>query len=704
MYRVPLEALEEITGKKLEKLERDYKDFGTSIPLSALPLDIRDRYIADYLLHDALFDIDPFALSGFIPEMVKQSFPIMNSQEFRSFVRQTSLVREAHSIAQTYSGMKECTPRLEKLAEENGISYRTLNRIRRSFMKNSMINRLIDFDHVAYQYNDHRSSICLYAVDYAMYRHIYGIKVSDNKIMREFERMGEFPCEKCPYSETFMGDRIGIPFTCKRGRTTMLKPANRYVLNRINDEISEQDALMCREGVNAWASEYHYTPARKKPTSFGYLYFSDHSLFDFFVSTKVYADGTFDAKRVYITGVMDAAIDALVGYALRTDPPNASAIAEAFANAVGFTVDSPFHGLCRYWYADNGRDYRSSLIDGKEIWHRNGWVLPEDLAYNAESAESAEPVEPYNPNLSFTETGILDWLGVKSIHALPYRACSKTLERLWRTIEEEYLSDLPGYYGNDPKHRPAKFLRDIKNGNIYPFEQFASYFADVIWPRLCNFKSTPRSKSPIELFNEIPHEPTITPSWRTLSVLKYKSAERKVQRSGIRFNNLWYWHPALASYIGEYVHVFAFDNPFNRSIAVTSKHQYLCEAHPVHHLDLIEDETWRVIQHLREQGQQRLEISSRLRSIEEIVLKSNILKLGLDIPAVKKIAYAPAIDFERDAEQAVDDKRIPEELKNLAEKYSENVKTLKSTIDDDPIGDYMRAIGTQILKEEKKSQ
>ena len=76
----------------------------------------------------------------------------------------------------------------------------------------------------------------------------------------------------------------------------------------------------------------------------------------------------------------------------------------------------------------------------------------------------------------------------------------------------------------------------------------------------------------------------------------------------------------------------------------------------------------------------------------------------MDIPAVKKIAYAPAIDFERDAEQAVDDKRIPEELKNLAEKYSENVKTLKSTIDDDPIGDYMRAIGTQILKEEKKSQ
>ena len=110
MYRVPIEVLEEITGKKLEKLERDYKDFGTSIPLSALPLDIQDRYVADYLLHDVMLDIDPFALSGFIPEMREQSFPIMNSQQFRNFTRQTDIVRKAHSIAQTYSGMKELTP------------------------------------------------------------------------------------------------------------------------------------------------------------------------------------------------------------------------------------------------------------------------------------------------------------------------------------------------------------------------------------------------------------------------------------------------------------------------------------------------------------------------------------------------------------------------------------------------------------------
>jgi hypothetical protein len=51
------------------------------------------------------------------------------------------------------------------------------------------------------------------------------------------------------------------------------------------------------------------------------------------------------------------------------------------------------------------------------------------------------------------------------------------------------------------------------------------------------------------------------------------------------------------------------------------------------------------------------------------VLKSDILSLAMDIPAVQKITYAPEIDEERDKKESEDDKRIPEELKQLAEKY-----------------------------------
>lgn len=185
----------------------------------------------------------------------------------------------------------------------------------------------------------------------------------------------------------------------------------------------------------------------------------------------------------------------------------------------------------------------------------------------------------------------------------------------------------------------------------------------------------------------------MTPSWRTLSVLKYKSEERVVRRPGIEFNKHWYWHPALANYMDTVVHVFAFDSPFNRSIAVTTNHQFLCEAHPVHHLDTIEDQTWRVIQHLREQNRQKLDVSSRLRTIEEIVLKSDILSLAMDIPAVQKITYAPEIDEKRDKKESEDDKRIPEELKQLAEKYAKRTAEAEAKTDEDPMGDYFIALG-----------
>ena len=699
-YQVPISVVCEITGVKEEKLLADYETLlrryptgekDPFIPLDSLPLDVQDKYVATYLLHDVFVDLDPFALSGFqkCMEDRQNHFPIAKTPGFLKFANQISLLRQAKLIANSCSGTKTSTEELCRFAAESNISYRTLTRWRNAYMKNPMINRLLDYDHVYYQYDDHRTAICLYAVDYAVYRHIYGIKVSDNKILREFERMGDFPCNKCPYSPDYNGDKTDIPFICKRNRQTMLKPQNRYVLNRISAKISEQETLMCREGVRAWESEFHYTPTRKRPDKFGFLYITDHHLSDLFVITKVYADGSFDAKRVYITGVIDGATNCPVGYTLRTDAPNSSTVAEAFANAVGFTVDSPFHGLCRIWYSDHGKDYCSSLIEGNDSWHRTDWITPE------------ESPEKYNPNVEFVESGILSWFGIRQVKALPFRGCSKKIERHWRTLEEEFLSDLPGYCGSDPKHRPAKFLRDIKKGNLYTFEQFANYFADTIWPRWCNFKSEPNSKSPMELFNEIPHETTITPSWRTLAVLKYKSETRKVQRTGIEFQKLWYWHPALASYIGETVHVFAFDSPFNRSIAVTTNHQYLCEAHPVHHLDTIEDQTWRVIQHLREQGRQRLDVTERLRKIEEIVLKSDILNLGLDIPAVQKITYAPAIDEERDESESCDDKRIPEELKAMAEKYAHAEDEYNSNPhDDDPMGDYLTAIGNHLLKKE----
>ena len=71
------------------------------------------------------------------------------------------------------------------------------------------------------------------------------------------------------------------------------------------------------------------------------------------------------------------------------------------------------------------------------------------------------------------------------------------------------------------------------------------------------------------------------------------------------------------------------------------------------------------------------------------------VKVGLNIPAVKKITYVPAIDDERDRNEAEDDKRVPEELKAMAEKYAQAAAELEANAEDDPLGDYFLAIGIE---------
>jgi hypothetical protein len=46
-----------------------------------------------------------------------------------------------------------------------------------------------------------------------------------------------------------------------------------------------------------------------------------------------------------------------------------------------------------------------------------------------------------------------------------------------------------------------------------------------------------------------------------------------------------------------------------------------------------------------------------------------LVELGTGIPAIDNVAYGQVIDDERNVKEAVEDTRIPEELKDLATKY-----------------------------------
>lgn len=81
----------------------------------------------------------------------------------------------------------------------------------------------------------------------------------------------------------------------------------------------------------------------------------------------------------------------MVTYVLSLNP-NSDCIAECFERACAFTIDTPYSGICDYFYIDNGKDFR-----------------------------------------------------FKKLNALPYSGCNKTIESIWETIDDEWIRELPGY-------------------------------------------------------------------------------------------------------------------------------------------------------------------------------------------------------------------------------------------------------------------
>ena len=89
----------------------------------------------------------------------------------------------------------------------------------------------------------------------------------------------------------------------------------------------------------------------------------------------------------------------------------------------------------------------------------------------------------------------------------------------------------------------------------------------------------------MERYLRLPKAKTIVPSWRTLAVLKRKKKSCAVHPDGIHYGThdgkpIVYWHPGLAQFIRpqkpyEKVQVYAFDEPFNRSLAIVYGQVYV---------------------------------------------------------------------------------------------------------------------------------
>lgn len=644
----------EISGEPEKRIRKLYREVikDNSIPLSEIPEKDRDYYVQNVLLPDRIIDFSFLDAA----KTYDGGKPIHN-RDIRKLIDEMALMREAEEIVRSYSSLGTVTSHLRKLASDNGISYSTLIRRRKTYLNTTSLSRALLHSSSTEDTSDSYRTCCLLCRDLIIYLHEMPGKISGAKIFRDIKKAPEHPCSKCPYNKEYKskphkkGEEIPLA-TCRRKSKYMVKPNCDDTVCTIISRIPEQQDALALKGVKHWAALYHFAPAREKSKVVNRCWFSDHKHLDIVVRVRQKADGTWETARPWITAIIDDATDVLIAYVLSLYP-NSDCIAECFARACAFTVDTPYCGIPDTFYIDNGADFCSRELRG----------LP-----NSQD-------EHLYLNKEFGENGILEWFGIKVIHALPYRGRSKTIEAIWGTIDKEWIKPLPGYCGSSPSDRPYILDQQIKNNEIYTFEQFADYFADHIYPAYNNFSVT--KESPNDLYKRLPKASSYVPTWKTLAVLKSVSTERVLRSKGLEYGkNRFYWCSELGPKIEKEKNtkfrIFAFDTPFNRTVSVVLGHEYIGEAHLIEKLHVVEKNRHRVVEHIKEQQRQHRYYSSRLTQLHSVVLEADILDEVSQTPAVDNIRYAQKIDEERDREEASDESAIPGELKEKAVEYEKN--------------------------------
>ena len=153
-------------------------------------------------------------------------------------------------------------------------------------------------------------------------------------------------------------------------------------------------------------------------------------------------------------------------------------------------------------------------------------------------------------NRRFAGLGLLPALGVEIHSALPYHPQSKSIERMFGTLERQWIYKLKGWCHNSVSERPAGFAQNLQrlldNKELLTLEEFVMKFQSEILPAYHHFREdapeekgewmpTLDSMSPMERYHALEKPYLVTPDWQTLSALKmHHAAGCKIRRHGIR--------------------------------------------------------------------------------------------------------------------------------------------------------------------------
>ena len=243
--------------------------------------------------------------------------------------------------------------------------------------------------------------------------------------------------------------------------------------------------------------------------------------------------------RPWITTFQDYRSGKIVGFFSTVKPSSLSIIAAYYMCCIR-------HGVPRAVLFDNGKDYRSKLINGYQATAKR--FTPEGIT---------EDVEVFFQ-------GVLPALGSEVRFTKTYSAKSKgRQERYYRILSEYLAKDIGSYIGSDTTTRPEDAIlmwRSIdgmaKREDIPTWDYFTKAAAAMIEYINDMFASHGKGmdgKTRSRVFHENLPEPEKIRrvAKEELQQALYRSEVHKCGRNGIKHHGIYYYHPALIRYAGQ---------------------------------------------------------------------------------------------------------------------------------------------------------
>ncbi len=262
------------------------------------------------------------------------------------------------------------------------------------------------------------------------------------------------------------------------------------------------------------------------------IWVADHHPCDVIVVMGTDARGKPKLARPWLSAWLDIRSNKIVGFSWSMIEPDSSTIMLALRNAI-LTNGCSLPLLC---YTDNGKDYDAWFWDGMTKRDRKLRIQNDQLLF----------------------AGVYASLHINHMHALPYNAKAKPIERFFRTFEDQFGRFQLTYTGNRTDRKPERLVDQLKAGHAPTFAEYtaqASRYINEVYHLTPSTAQGMVGEIPLDVY-EANFKTSRTTTREALDLLLRKvSKPVKVGRNGVRFKDRDYGraNPLLAPWLGKQV-------------------------------------------------------------------------------------------------------------------------------------------------------